>query len=50
MVKAADCRLNCRISAHDSLLYVAVNQEFQGVIYYTFIYRNYLTKLSDSSH
>lgn len=33
----ADCphRLNCRISAHDSLLYVAVNQEFQGVIYYT---------------
>ncbi|HEY9799337.1 MAG TPA: heavy metal translocating P-type ATPase [Leptolyngbyaceae cyanobacterium] len=33
----ADCphHLNCRISAHDSLLYVAVNQEFQGVIYYT---------------
>ncbi|OCQ91389.1 ATPase [Nostoc sp. MBR 210] len=32
-----DCphHLNCRISAHDSLLYVAVNQEFQGVIYYT---------------
>lgn len=30
-----DCRLNCRISAHDSLLYVAVNHEFQGVIYYT---------------
>ncbi len=33
----AECphHLNCRISAHDSLLYVAVNQEFQGVIYYT---------------
>ncbi|HIK08297.1 MAG TPA: heavy metal translocating P-type ATPase [Trichormus sp. M33_DOE_039] len=33
----ADCphHLNCRISAHDSLLYIAVNQEFQGVIYYT---------------
>ncbi|MBD2344490.1 heavy metal translocating P-type ATPase [Anabaena subtropica] len=33
----ADCpkHLNCRISAHDSLLYVAVNQQFQGVIYYT---------------
>jgi P-type Cu2+ transporter len=33
----ADCphHLSCHISAHDSLLYVAVNQEFQGVIYYT---------------
>ncbi|MBG1242281.1 heavy metal translocating P-type ATPase [Nostoc sp. NZL] len=33
----ADCpyHLNCRISAHNSLLYVGVNQEFQGVIYYT---------------
>ncbi|AFY49614.1 heavy metal translocating P-type ATPase [Nostoc sp. PCC 7524] len=33
----ADCpqHLNCRISAHDSLLYIAVNGEFQGVIYYT---------------
>lgn len=33
----ADCPqdLNCRISADDSLLYVAVNQQFQGVIYYT---------------
>ncbi|OKH14289.1 ATPase [Fischerella major NIES-592] len=33
----ADCpyHLNCRISAHDSLLYVGVNGEFQGVIYYT---------------
>jgi Cu2+-exporting ATPase len=33
----ADCpqHLNCRISAQDSLLYVAVNGEFQGVIYYT---------------
>ncbi|AUT00412.1 heavy metal translocating P-type ATPase [Nostoc sp. CENA543] len=32
-----DCpdHLNCRISAHDSLLYISVNQEFQGVIYYT---------------
>ncbi|MBD2667023.1 Cd/Co/Hg/Pb/Zn-translocating P-type ATPase [Richelia sinica FACHB-800] len=28
-------RLNCRISAHDSLLYVAVNGEFAGVISYT---------------
>jgi P-type Cu2+ transporter len=27
--------LNSRISAHDALLYVGVNQEFQGVIYYT---------------
>ncbi|PLZ31102.1 heavy metal translocating P-type ATPase [Fischerella thermalis WC542] len=33
----ADCpyHLNCRISAHDSLLYVGVDGEFQGVIYYT---------------
>lgn len=33
----ADCpqHLNCRISAQDSLLYIAVNGEFQGVIYYT---------------
>ncbi|BAZ37748.1 Cd/Co/Hg/Pb/Zn-translocating P-type ATPase [Calothrix sp. NIES-4101] len=32
-----DCTntLNCRISAHDSLLYVAVNGEFAGVIAYT---------------
>ncbi|MDH6055707.1 heavy metal translocating P-type ATPase [Umezakia ovalisporum] len=26
--------VNCRISAHDSLLYVSVNQELQGIIYY----------------
>ncbi|WP_414548537.1 heavy metal translocating P-type ATPase [Anabaena sp. CCY 0017] len=26
---------DCRISAHNALLYVAVNQEFQGIIYYT---------------
>lgn len=33
----ADCpyHLNCRISAHDSLLYVGVDGEFQGVISYT---------------
>ncbi|MFQ4143388.1 heavy metal translocating P-type ATPase [Chlorogloeopsis sp. ULAP02] len=33
----ADCpyHLNCRISAHDSLLYVGVDREFQGVISYT---------------
>ncbi len=32
-----DCpyNLNCRISAHDALLYVGVNGEFQGVINYT---------------
>ncbi len=32
-----DCpyEINCRISAHDSLLYVAVNGELQGVINYT---------------
>lgn len=32
-----DCTntLNCRISAHDSLLYIAVNREFAGVIAYT---------------
>ncbi len=32
-----DCpqNLSCRISAHDSLLYVAVNGEFKGVINYT---------------
>ncbi|MFM2062388.1 MAG: hypothetical protein RLZZ507_2058 [Cyanobacteriota bacterium] len=28
-------RLHCRISAHDSLLYVAVNGQFAGVISYT---------------
>ncbi len=33
----ADCphNLNCRISAHDALLYVGVNGEFKGVINYT---------------
>ena len=28
-------KLGCRISAHDSLLYIAVDGEFQGVIHYT---------------